>query len=556
MAGPIGAGPFSLCHALLLLALRPLPPRLAKALSVALVLAWGGQMALLVRHAYLETTPVALAADLARYGSSAQWKGVYYRGEKIGFVVSQILPADGGYELQEDGQLRMSLLGSSTAARLRTTMQVDTAFALRRFSFSLDPGTGPISVDGTLEGRRLSLEMKTPSGTRSETRDLDEAPVLTLNLSRRLAAEGLSPGRRLDVTVFDPATLRNAPMSVLVKGREVVQAGGRPMPAFRVETSFGGVSATSWITDLGEVVKEESAMGLVVVKETRERATSQSVPGSVQTDMLQAAAVVPTTRERIDDARGVARLRVRLEGATFLATELDGAGQTVAGDIFEIRDLQQARPGKADPEAARYLAAEAFVESDDPEILAEAKRAVRGVEGARAQAERLVRHVNAILEKKPTVSLPSAREVLRTRVGDCNEHTTLYVAMARALGVPARMAVGLVHLHGAFYYHAWAEVYLAGPGAAQGLWLPVDPTLNEFPADATHIRLARGGLDRQAVILGALGRLKMSILEIDRKPGYAPVLVGRTDGAFGPLDIPLPRIDGTGGPTCWSRPGR
>jgi Putative ATP-binding cassette/Transglutaminase-like superfamily len=119
--------------------------------------------------------------------------------------------------------------------------------------------------------------------------------------------------------------------------------------------------------------------------------------------------------------------------------------------------------------------------------------------------------VNALLEKKPTISLPSAREVLRTRVGDCNEHTALYVALARALDIPARIAVGLVRLHGAFNYHAWAEVYVEENG--RGLWLPVDPTLNEFPADATHIRLSRGGLDKLTVVsnrfLGALPFLQV-----------------------------------------------
>ena len=89
--------------------------------------------------------------------------------------------------------------------------------------------------------------------------------------------------------------------------------------------------------------------------------------------------------------------------------------------------------------------------------------------GTRARAERLTRYVNALLDKKPTVSLPSAREVLRTKVGDCNEHTALYVAMARALGIPARIAVGLVYIHGAFYYHAWPEVYIDRAGLrAQG----------------------------------------------------------------------------------------
>src|SRR5262249_1729055 len=65
---------------------RPLPRRLTGPLSVLLVLAWLVQMGALVHHAYLRNG-VALAADLGNYGSSAQWRGVYYRGEKIGFTV-------------------------------------------------------------------------------------------------------------------------------------------------------------------------------------------------------------------------------------------------------------------------------------------------------------------------------------------------------------------------------------------------------------------------------------------------------------------------------------
>ena len=75
-------------------------------------------------------------------------------------------------------------------------------------------------------------------------------------------------------------------------------------------------------------------------------------------------------------------------------------------------------------------------------------KAVAGVAGTRARAERLTRYVNALLDKKPTVSLPSALEVLRTKVGDCNEHTALYVAMARSIGIPARIAVGLTYVRG------------------------------------------------------------------------------------------------------------
>ena len=149
-------------------------------------------------------------------------------------------------------------------------------------------------------------------------------------------------------------------------------------------------------------------------------------------------------------------------------------------------------------------------------------------------------------------SLTSALEVLHTRVGDCNEHTALYVALARALDIPARVAVGLVHLHGAFYYHAWAEVYLEENG--RGLWLPVDPTLNEFPADATHIRLSRGGLEKQAAILGLIGRATLTFVDLELDATATPVLVG-TGTSARPFEIALPKRDGTGH-GCWSRPPR
>ena len=67
-------------------------------------------------------------------------------------------------------------------------------------------------------------------------------------------------------------------------------------------------------------------------------------------------------------------------------------------------------------------------------------------------------------------------------------------------------------------------------GAGRGLWLPVDPTLNQFPADATHLRLARGGLDKQAAILPLIGRLKMTVLDLELAPGSTPILVGAPVG--------------------------
>ena len=82
----------------------------------------------------------------------------------------------------------------------------------------------------------------------------------------------------------------------------------------------------------------------------------------------------------------------------------------------------------------------------------------------------------------------------------------LYVALARAVGLPARAVAGLLYLDGRFYYHAWPEVYLGDA------WLAVDPTLGQFPADAAHLRFTVGGLARQVELVRVIGRLTLEVL--------------------------------------------
>ena len=471
---------------------RPLPRGLTRTLSILAVAAWVLQMGVLLREAYF-AAPVALAADLSHYGSSAQWKGIYYRGDKIGFSVGQTLPTEDGYEIREDGRLQMTLLGASTAVRLTSVAMVDRMFSLRRFDFSLDPGTGPTRVSGEVEGRLLHVTIATSSGERTETRELAEAPALSLNLPRVLAARGLEAGQTHEVEVFDPTTLSNTPMTIVVQAREVVRVAGRPMPAFRVEMHFAGIVTRSWITDVGEVVREESPTGFLVVRQTPEQAQALAVPGQIQADLLEAAAIVPSPPTRIDDPTTVALLRVRLDGAEgFGGPDMQGAGQEVVDGVIEVRDARELRPGPLDPTAAT---------SPGPGALHRERRradprrggagrghrprrpplACRAPRAPRPLAHREEAHREPPLgaggPQDPGGRLQRAHRALRGH-GPRDRHTGPHRRRPRlpagGLLLP-RLGRGL-----------------ARRGQAGGLWLPVDPTLNQFPADATHVRLARG----------------------------------------------------------------
>src|SRR5260221_1038474 len=190
--------------------LSPLPRSVTRPVSLLLLASWVASMAALVNRSYLHAASPSLATDLARYGSTAVWRGVYYRGDKIGFTVSQTVSTSEGFELQEDGRLQMSLLGATTVTAIHTVARVDTTFALQSFEFSLDPGTGPTVVRGRVEPNRnkgtparLMIAITSGGGTRQEVRELPEGPVLSLNFSRLLAGGHPGSGSRQQTAVLD-----------------------------------------------------------------------------------------------------------------------------------------------------------------------------------------------------------------------------------------------------------------------------------------------------------------------------------------------------------------
>ena len=153
-----------------------------------------------------------------------------------------------------------------------------------------------------------------------------------------------------------------------------------------------------------------------------------------------------------------------------------------------------------------YLAPTAFLQSTDKKLVEKAQEIVGSERDALKAATRIKEWVYRTIEKKPTLSIPSALDVLRVKVGDCNEHSTLFVALCRAVGIPSKLCAGIVYNQGSFYYHAWADVFV-------GRWVSVDPTMDQLPVDATHICFVEGGLDKQLEIIKLIGVVTLEVME-------------------------------------------
>jgi hypothetical protein len=135
----------------------------------------------------------------------------------------------------------------------------------------------------------------------------------------------------------------------------------------------------------------------------------------------------------------------------------------------------------------KYLEPEDLIESNDIEIAHFAKQVTKDAGDSWDAAVSLSRWVSDNISG----AIPgggSAKGTLEMRQAECGGHSRLLTAMCRAVGIPARLAIGGMYVpdNGGFFgQHAWTEVYMGEAG-----WIPVDATIEEVDyIDAGHIRL-------------------------------------------------------------------
>ncbi len=488
--------------------------RPGRIVAVTIVAGWAGVMATHVWQTHARSASAERLELSSPVGAALTQRGVFYRGVRIGFVREKLTPLKEGSRAEQEGQFTLNVLGRKRRMDIAGAAVLGHGGRLESFSFCLTTASGrspfETKVTGKVDGETLELTIHSAGRKRTEHRTLSEPIVLPLNLYHSLASQGLEAGKTYRLRLFDPLTLTDGEAQITIMEPEVVHWGGREDKAFRLRTQFAGMTTTAWITETGEVLKEETPLGWTMVKE---------IPGSglgsraeeMIPEIVSASAIPAIGYAGPFD--GLKRVRLRLNKFPPLWDSVDGGRQKVSGKevVIEVEKLPILPTGSTSltsEQRRSALDSDAFIQSDDPEIRALAARLTEGLsplDSTRALSGWVYENVR----KTPTLSIPSALEVLEQRAGDCNEHTVLFTALARAAGIPCRMATGLAWSTGQFYYHAWSEVWI-------GNWIAVDPTFGQFPADALHLRLLTGGLETQFEVLKLLGRgATIEILEAE-----------------------------------------
>ncbi len=445
-------------------------------------------------------------------------------GPRVGQVHMQgdLETRDGvaGQRFSLEAELNLRISGKATDLRLEGEVWRSQEPPRADFRFQVISGGHDFDLTGEVEEGELRAEVGSAGETLPLVLPMSEDILFSNGLGTALDFPVLEEGEELRVDSFDPLTLSKGRARIRYLSRETLELDSGPIETRRLRVDMGGIESFAWIDDTGQVVRAETPVGLVLQRldgPGRDLARAEDARSRPAGDFLRLSAISPTGPRPF---RGASSLRFQLSGIEERELPVDQTQSRVAEDLYLVEPVgapEAELPGassEARESLRAFLRSDAFVQSEHPEIQAKAREIVDEEQDPWQRALLLHDWVFTYLEKEAVMSVPSALEVLAQRRGDCNEHTVLFAALARALDLPTRIAIGLVwsdELDG-FYYHAWPEVHL-GAG-----WVWMDPTLDQPIADATHIKLLNGGIETWPQLLPFLGQLELEILSIDGEP--------------------------------------
>lgn len=463
------------------------------------------------------------------------WESIFLRGAKVGYTHSTVKQLgqgdDATREFEQEMVTELRRAGDTVDLEIKLACDETLDGKLISFNGSVLLGPTPQRFVGIVVGDELRLETTTAGRTATSSIAWDGTAGGFMAVEDSLRTAPLKPGEKRQFKVLAPPPLvQIADIELEAVDFEETELPGGTFNLLRVNQSidFGAaqpIRSLMWTDEAGVVLKSEiESMGEVHFRTTPELARAANQVADV--DLLSDQAI--SLEKPIPNAHRTkkARYRVTLAGDNPREIFHSGTGQSLesiddrtAMLTVEALDPKSISPKGAEEESvADDLQPNQLIQSDDPRVMALADSVEVEGDNPVQLALALERMVHdSISQRNFTQAFASAAAVAETLEGDCTEHAVLLAAVARARGIPARVAVGLVYVGSlqGFGYHMWTEVFV------NGHWLPLDATLGQGGIGAAHLKLADTNLTGQSAYLSllpvaqVLGQLKIELIEAE-----------------------------------------
>ena len=329
---------------------------------------------------------------------------------------------------------------------------------------------------------------------------------------------GLEIGRSYTYKVYDGETQTVSPVEQKILAYE--ESDLFSGQAFKISTRLHGQEVTTWMDTKGKPLLEMSMRGVIISelesKSTAMRYLTQAALNKEETllDFSLIKSDIP-----ISNPRQVKFIKIAFSGIDKNMNmpvderqHCERKENEVLCRIFsQIEDGDGPIKSRNHGWAKQYLQPSYIVPSHNRLIQQTAKEIVGSSDITHQQILLLLVWIKENIKQEP-VDVFTALDVLDGKKAECQGLALLYTAFARALGIPTRVVSGIIYSRGyqGFLYHAWTE------SLVNGHWIAVDPTFQQMPADATHIKFIEGeNISDLLPLVDLIGKIKLRIVQVD-----------------------------------------
>lgn len=484
---------------------------------------------------FLLVSLVFIRAEKSQETSTEIWMGLYMQGVKIGYnyLKEEYIQEHGKTLLKNvnESNMRVSRLGSNP---------IDI-FSVQESYFDMDGNPLKTVMRTKMSESETIIEADIRSdkvvfsigGKRVKEMPYREKFYLGVPIEEIAEKDGFKPGAEYSFKILDPISYDLSDCIFKVLGKEKVLILGEHKELWHVRSKINmimPVESDDWLDENGEIWKSEMKTGFLSTTSIRMPQEKAMAPVKENFDIAFSTVVKSnviwenpqSVQKVVFKISGISEERIRTlpyDGINLKLIEWEDSMAVIETESVIFSEKDALTLPVVEPDLHEYLQPTNFVQSDDPLVVQTAQSIIGSEKNSWRAAKRIAEWIERELTPNYDVGFASAKETIKNKEGDCSEHTVLMTALCRAVGIPARAAVGIMYGGGIFGYHMWPEIYAGRWVGLDAKWLAKDIHTGEYYTDATHIKLGESSLDENIfkemvqAISEIIGKIELEVID-------------------------------------------
>ncbi len=449
------------------------------------------------------------AGAFAAGASETDYMAILMQGQKIGHAVHTRTVENSHVITTEAFTMTLGRGGQAVSVESRE-MYIETADGVPlSFEMSMKASGVEQKTSGTIENGHIRLTRQVMGTPQTSVVQWPEGALMPEGMFLLQQEKGLKPGTEYSFLTFRPDMLMSINTRVIVGEKKPVDLFGRVVELTEVrqitEVQGQEITLTSYINEDFKALKSIApTMGMTLEFVACDKDFAMQPNNVIDfLERLSIASPEPLTEmhtvESIDYAlSATGEQPLTVPETSHQQVRRENGRLLVTVKRLAVPDNVPLPYGGTDPNILAYIQPTDILQCDDETIIDLARHAVGGAQDAAKAAKQIESFVAGYIQKKDlSVGYASAAEVAQSRQGDCSEHAVLTAAMCRAVGIPARIACGVLYADSfvnqtnIFAGHMWVEAWIGGR------WVGLDATHpnqtdSGFGFAPGHITLATG----------------------------------------------------------------